>query len=119
MKTRLLITAQGEGLPSTPSISGQRSSRLAAQAQAGVIETREELQNEGEAARERVVENPEHENGDEGCPEPIEVHFIVNPDGVHTDLEEENSLVDDLRRLGLFVRVVRMLFPPLDLLINV
>jgi hypothetical protein len=112
LKTRLLITAQGEGLPSTLSISGQRSSRLVAQAQVGVIETREELQNEGDDARERVVENPEHENRDEGRPEPIEVpSFIVNPDGVHADLEEEDNIVDDFRRLGLFVRVVRILLP--------
>ncbi|KAF8350429.1 hypothetical protein F5887DRAFT_300340 [Amanita rubescens] len=96
----------GEGLPSTLSISGQRSSRLVAQAQVGVIETREELQNEGDDARERVIENPEHGNRDEGRPEPIEVpSFIVNPDGVHADLEEEDNIVDDFRRLGLFVRV--------------
>lgn len=116
-KTRLLITAQGEGLPSTLSISGQRSSRLVAQVDA--FQTREELQNEGEDACESVVENPEHENGEEEQPEPMEVpSFIVNPDRVHADLEGEDDIVDDLRRLGLFVRVVRTLFPLLELLIN-
>jgi hypothetical protein len=117
LRTRLLITAQGEGLPSTLSISGQRSSRLVSQVDA--IETREELQNEGEDARERVVENPEHENGDEGQPEPIEApSFVVNPDRIHADLEGEDNIVDDLRRLGLFVRVVRTSFPLLELPIN-
>lgn len=97
----LLITTQGEEPPSTLPVSGPGA----------VIETRGELQNEGEEAHERDVENLEHENRDEE--QPKDMVLVVNPDKVHAGLDEEDSIVEDLRPLGLFCRSVRTFFPTL------
>lgn len=75
------------------------------------IETRGELQNEGEEARERAVEDLEHENRDEEQPKlDVVPFFVVNPDDVHAELDEEDSIVENLRSLGLFCRSVRTFF---------
>lgn len=76
-----------------------------------VIETRGELQDEGEEAPERAVENLESETRDEEQPKLDAVPFlVVNPDKVHAELDEEDSIVEDLRPLGLFCRSVRTFF---------
>ncbi|KAF8719056.1 hypothetical protein AX14_011519 [Amanita brunnescens Koide BX004] len=92
----------GEEPPLTLSVPGQPAPRPMPLV---VVETRGELQNEGEEAHERVVENLEHEN-EQATPDGVPF-FVVNPDRVHAELDNEDSIVEDLRRSGPFCRVVR------------